>query len=60
MHFSFLDPIGSLVSTFLVSGLVGHTFSKCKNGRVWDWKSVVLEESKSDIGRVLDCKSVGL
>ena len=38
----FLDPVGSLVSTLLVGGLlVGcHTFSKCKIeecniGRVW-------------------------
>ena len=60
----FLDPVGSLVSTLLVSCwlLVGcHTFSKlvnfecvameeCRIGRVKDWKSVGLEECR--IGRV--------
>ena len=59
----FLDPVGSLVSTLLVSCwlLVGcHTFSKlvnfecvameeCRIGRVKDWKSVGLEECRIGI-----------
>ena len=52
---TFLDPIGSLVSTLLVSCcwlliVACHTFSNYKIGRVQYWK----------IGRVQDWKSVEL
>ena len=52
----FLDPIGSLVSTLLVSGLLVVTLfqivrlEEWEIGRVWDWKSVGLGECR--IGRV--------
>ena len=54
----FLDPVGSLVSTLLVSGLWVTLFlnlwilwlKECMIERVYDWKGVRLEECK--IGRV--------
>ena len=59
---TFLDPIGSLVSTLLVSCwlliVACHTFSNYKIGRVEYWKSGMLGECK--IGRVQDLKSARL